>query len=322
MQAVVVRDGPGEAEPAERAPHVLDEVRLRGGQPVDEAAPRSRAGGSRAGTGETARCGPAARVSGRQRRRRRCGRRSSQPPDGAVGVGVQEAVTAAQVLCEGGVVVEPPERALQEDEVRDAAAAQIARDARPPPGRFGGSRSASDADRGTGRRAVWLRRSSVGSHLVTVATCPSRGVSRRTCRAARITVRSYNGSVAACACRRSPTRLSPEPYAELPVDPLRRPEGAVVVASESCDEEFERRPDPAARGASRSARRIAAVASRRRPAVCSSPARLIAFAASDSRAIRSASRRLGMRRRSCCSRLRVTAEVGAEPLDRPRAPAG
>ena len=36
VHAVVERDRPGEAEPAERAPHVLDEVRLRGGQPVDE----------------------------------------------------------------------------------------------------------------------------------------------------------------------------------------------------------------------------------------------------------------------------------------------
>ena len=36
VHAVVVRDGPGEVEPAEHAPHVLNEIRLRGGQPVDE----------------------------------------------------------------------------------------------------------------------------------------------------------------------------------------------------------------------------------------------------------------------------------------------
>ena len=106
---------------------------------------------------------------------------------------------------------------------------------------------------------------------------------------------------------------SPEPYAELPVDPLRRPEGAVVVARRAAMRSLTASRPPA-RGASRSARRIAAVASRRCPAVCSSPAWLSAFAASASRASRSASRRSGMRRRSCCSTLRVTREVAAQPL--------
>jgi hypothetical protein len=36
VHAVVVGDRPGEVEPVERAPYVVDEVRLGGGQPVDE----------------------------------------------------------------------------------------------------------------------------------------------------------------------------------------------------------------------------------------------------------------------------------------------